>query len=408
VTLETPEGKYLVEITVEGLELSAVRALVNDLIADNPFETTRLFEALRWEMPTELEEAAYRFRSARLADLGFPELYEALSLFAYADPGPPPPASAAASALATTRDRVDYLEAAFSGLTDEEKDGFEVELRYVVNAALVAEAAEPGDLEAVRQASERVRDSLSLGLEHLCAGEPARAADAVREHPLRRIFQLGFSLTLRLKFRADRLAKEPLFQQDGVVLLLQEEAAAVVALRRKRPLKALKVEGAEPVPFRSRRELRESELLLERAEAQLRILRAVLGGTEEAARATVARFGVAMDVLGVERLWTAVVALAVLDEALPVGPVPADRVAELCERLFEREGSAAQLQPSAAERALAALSPRVAEGLHEGLRRMVTRALTRLLSELGHAYLAEGRLGPAAAVVLPIQGQPIL
>ncbi|RKH24033.1 DUF6178 family protein, partial [Corallococcus sp. CA031C] len=81
MTVETPEGRYLVEIKLEGVEMSAMRAIVNDLIAENPFESVRLFEAVRWEIPSELEETAFQFRRARLADLGFPSLEDALALF---------------------------------------------------------------------------------------------------------------------------------------------------------------------------------------------------------------------------------------------------------------------------------------------------------------------------------------
>ena len=42
VTMETPEGRYLVEFKAEGAELAGVRALLNDLIAENPFEAVRL------------------------------------------------------------------------------------------------------------------------------------------------------------------------------------------------------------------------------------------------------------------------------------------------------------------------------------------------------------------------------
>ena len=46
---------------------------------------------------------------------------------------------------------------ALEGLTPDEREGLEAELRYLVNAALVAEGAEPGDLSAVRAPSVSVR-----------------------------------------------------------------------------------------------------------------------------------------------------------------------------------------------------------------------------------------------------------
>ncbi|MGZ3457299.1 MAG: DUF6178 family protein, partial [Archangium sp.] len=328
VTMETPEGRYLVEFKgVEGPELAAMRSLLNDLIAENPLEAVRFLEATRWEVPNELEETAYRFRTARLQDLGFPPLEEAVRLFSRVDTGPAP-APSAGTALAA-QGQPDYLEAAFRSLDEVERENLEAELRYLANATLVAEVEDPGDLDAIRRVGEMARDYLLLGLEHLTGGDPARAAQVVRDTELKRIFQVGFSLTLALKFRADRLMKQPLAQVEGTPLLFPEEAAALEALRRKRPRRALKVPGAEPVPFRSRRELAASEEVLARAEAQVALLGALLGGTPERAHVLLARFGVEPRVLGVDRFFAAVVALALLEGRVEPRPVPSGRRDEL-------------------------------------------------------------------------------
>ncbi len=405
VTLETPEGRYLIELKVEGVEQAALRAILNDLIAENPFEAVRLMEATRWEVPSELEEAAYRFRTARLQDMGFPTIEDAMRIFSRVDTGPAP-ARSAQTALAASQGHVDYLDAATRGLSDVERENLEDELRGVANAALVAELADPGDLEAVRRVGEMVRDYLSLGLEHLTGGEPSRAAEGVRETRLERVFQVGFSLTLALKYRADRLVKAPLARLDDTLLVFPEEAAAIEALRLKRPRRALRVPGAEPVPFRSLREIAASEALLARAEAQVELFRGLLGGTAEAAREVLARFGVALSVLGVERLFTATVAMAVLDGRVDPRPVPLGKTVELCERLFEGTASSPRLRPSAAERARATLEPAVASESRPELRRLVDITLGRMLGELAAPYLQDGRLDPTLSVVLPMEGTP--
>ena len=90
--MRTPEGKYVVEFTVEGVEYAAVRGLLDDLYAEDPFKATRLLSAIRFEMPSELEETALRWRAGRLADLGWPPLDEALSWFARPPRAPAHPA----------------------------------------------------------------------------------------------------------------------------------------------------------------------------------------------------------------------------------------------------------------------------------------------------------------------------
>lgn len=405
VTLETPEGRYLIELKVEGIEQAALRAILQDLIAENPFESVRLLEAIRWEVASELEEAAHRFRAARLLDLGFPSLEDAMRLFSRVDLGPAP-ARSTQTALASSKGHVDYLDAALRALTEVERANLEDELRGVSNAALVAELADPGDLEAVRRVGEMVRDYLSLGLEHLTGGEPARAPDVVRDTPLQRVFQVGFSLTLTLKFRADRLMKAPLAKLEDTVMLLPEEAAAIEALRLKRPRRALRVQGAEPVPFRSLKEIAASEVLLARSEQQVAMFRGLLGGTEASAREVLARFGVALGVLGTERLLTAAVAMAVLEGKADPRPVPLGRTVELCERLFEGNPQAPQLRASATDRARAALEPAVPAEAQPELRRLVDLMLARLLDELALPYLQEGRVDPTLSVILPMEGTP--
>ncbi len=405
VTMESPEGRYLIEFTVDGVELAALRQVLNDLFAQNPFETGRLLEAIRWEVPTEMEEAAYRFRSARLEDLGFPPLDDALAIFSWVDPdkvqGPVP--TPATGALAPAEGRVDYVAAAMRGLSELELENLDVEIRAVANSALVAEAADPGDLDAVRRVAEMVRDYLNLGLEHLTQGDPALAAEVVREVQTRRIFQVGFSLTLRLKFKVDRLAKEPLARIGEVWMTLSSEAAVLTALRRKRPLRALNVEGTEPVPFRSRRELEAADSAIERASAQVALFRALLGRDVASAQERLAAFGAPIELLGPDKVLAAAVAQAVLDEVARAEPVPEARVPEFFERLFEGTPQEPRFRPPAVGRAREALGESV-----EGLKRPLAIAavdsiLERFREELAPAWLQEGTVDPSVGEVLPIR-----
>src|SRR5262249_35756515 len=211
--------------------------------------------------------------------VGFPDREAGAGCSAAVRARPPPPATASGELVRTGARRVDFIQAALEGLEPVEAENALEELRGVYNAALVADGADPGDLEAFRAAAERARDTLGLGLEFLTGGDPRRAPDVLRSTPLRRIFQTGFSLALRLRHRADRLAARPLARVDGEWMLGPEQAQEVVALRRARPLRALPVEGAEPVPFRSMAEIRQAEEALGRAEQQQTLLAALLGGT---------------------------------------------------------------------------------------------------------------------------------
>jgi Family of unknown function (DUF6178) len=399
VTMETPDGKFLVEFTVDGVDEAAMRRLTFDLMANNPFELTRFLEAVRWESPIELEEAAFQFRQSRLQDLGFPPLDEAIKVFAWVDPEKVK-AREAKSGL-VTGGRVDYVSSAFRGLDETERLNLESEVRYLVNCVLVAEGAEPGDPPSIRRYSEHSRDYLDLGLEHLTGGDPEFSPTVVRERSLKEIFQVGFSLTLRLKRQVERLAKEPGAKFGETWLALDEETAMLSALQRKRPLKALKVSGAEPVPFRSRKELADAEVLLSRVRTQRAIFAALLGPSPAE---VIARFGVTLAELTPQRLFAATAVMAELDEVITVAPVPALRVTEFLNRVLEEKGPSAAVRASAGARAVKVLSALVPESQVE-LEVMVARTLSAIALDVGAVWVKDGRVPSSKFLVLPIVGE---
>ncbi len=402
-TMEMAEGRYLLEFLIDGVDEAALRRLTYDLTTHNPFELGRFLEAVRWEATTELEEAAYQFRRARLEDLGFPPLEEALKVFAWVDPDKLAVKGKSSTALAPVSGHIDYVAAAFQGLDSVERQNLEGEVRYLVNCVLVADGAEPGDPLAVKRLSEQARDYLDLGLEHYTGGNPELATEVVRETTLRALFQCGFSMTLRLKRQVEKLAHEEGSRFGETWLALDEEAAMLNALLRRRPLKALKVPGAEPVPFRSRRELAEVEQLLQRVRQQRAVFQSLLGASPAE---VVARFGTKLSELTAQRLFAAVVARAEIEPVLDVGPFPELKLTELCSRLFS-DATPVSLRASAGKKALELLQSRLATGGAE-LELMIQRVLNAFLAEFGAAWAKDGRVARASVMSLPIEGQPVI
>ena len=236
--LRTPEGRYVVEFLVEGADYAAARALLDDLYAQDPLGAARLLESVRWDLRSELEESALRWRSGRLADLGYPDLQEALSWYAR-----PPAAPAAAPGLperppgfflAEFR-RGSLLDRAAERLDPEAAGRFERQLLAAANAALVADAVDPADLAAVRRSVESARALLELGLE-AAGSDEARAAEALATTPLKRLFQQGFGRLLELRWRAERLLGTGGAGTREAPLLDPPLGEAIAALARRRPL----------------------------------------------------------------------------------------------------------------------------------------------------------------------------
>ena len=173
---------------------------------DNPLYTA-LMEGIKGDVDLELEEQCQRFRTGRLEDLGFPPLDEALSIYARVNPESfqtrgdkvLSPAGEGLS-LVPGNLRDDTLLSRALALADSQT--LLQELNYLVNSALVAEGGAFEEPEAMRGILQRVYGYLNIALETLSSGDVQQAAQLLIGEQLKRLFQLGYSIVLELKFAA--------------------------------------------------------------------------------------------------------------------------------------------------------------------------------------------------------------
>ena len=166
----TSDRRFLLEFSGSA-ELASMRQLVEDLYAQDPFAAGRLIESVRWEVPTELEESARRWRDGRLRDAGVPGLEEAMAFYARpaGRPAAAEPVAPASTALAAPRRPL--LEAALELLSGDDLGRAEESVVYAANAALVANQVPLTDADEVRTQLADARATLSLGLELLSGGD---------------------------------------------------------------------------------------------------------------------------------------------------------------------------------------------------------------------------------------------
>jgi hypothetical protein len=278
--MRSPEGKFVVEFLVDGTEYLAVKGLLDDLYAEDPFAAARLLSSLRWDLPSELEETALRWRTGRLADLGYPTADEALSWFArpprtpahHAAPPERPPGF-----LLATLSRGSLLDRAFARLAPEDRDGVEGQIVSAANAVIVADAVDPADPDAVRAAFEAARGYLDLGLDRLSGGDDAAAAEALAAAPVKRIFQEGFGRVLELAWRARDLRKRA--GEEARFGSPLDEALEALSARRPRYFPGVEAPEAEwgtiaaaayqPRHFATPQDLARTAAALDRAERKL-------------------------------------------------------------------------------------------------------------------------------------------
>ena len=192
---------------------------------------THILEQTLFELETQLEEEALRWRMARLADRGYPDFEQARELFRIVSPhtvrperyprtGLPPPRSRDAEAVIPPDHAVllvsaaeSFFGTALSAAGPAIRERLSIELAYLTNHVVMAEACDTGELSEIRRCAELVCDVLNIGLEYAAQGDPGRAAQLVQDSQLHAFFQIGWSLVLGLYQRAKHL--DTVLQQKG-------------------------------------------------------------------------------------------------------------------------------------------------------------------------------------------------
>ena len=232
-----------------------------------------------------------------------------------------------------------FLERALAGLEAGLRAEVDRELIHLLNSAMVIDVEEFAELEQLRRSARDLHRYLGIGLEYL-SGEAVERGTALLERVrLRRIVQVGFTLTVELRRRAERLLERPGLEALGPSFLGPPAEPVLGALRRDRPGYARVLDRAGDVgsrPFASLDDVRRVHEALAASEALATFLvdgvhldpaswteelldRCVPGGLDELEARTVVATILARSILDGEARWE---------------PIPAERLEELHRRAF--------------------------------------------------------------------------
>jgi hypothetical protein len=411
--ITTPDGRFIVAARAQDEEAEdeedepldeeerkGVLRLVDELYRTEDFEwVAGLLRLASTDLSSNLHEDAQRFREGRMEDLGFPPLERALEVYGpldpavLADPAPlryPRVEQSLPAAFAAPLSN-GLFHAAMRRLDDPRAvSRIEGDLVPLANAALVADGAEPGQLDHLQDTLSRARGYIELALAHgTSAGQAERletAAQRLAQHHVTTLFRVGYTLTLRAAGRARALVRGGALAAEGdaLGLLSDPERHALEALVAKRPRfsealtpwAAALARGEDPQApldeaqqhvtraFEAPEELAAVEALLRDAEALAAVAPTLtLEGADEALPPPEERPAQL-------RLATAA-AWALLGQTPGLRPLDADALADLADRLqppgrFSPEAAAAaQAEVAARFGASLAVARRVTLGLAE-------------------------------------------
>jgi hypothetical protein len=221
----TPDTFFCLKLQGDEDTRKLIRQMVDDLYRyeiDGVLARHTIMAA-HSEPPPELEEMAYRWRSGRMADLGYVDFHDALDLFQPLEPDKVTigegteerfaivdDSDAAASRLpmAITDELLSrsFLARALDQLDAGEADRLKAAILVLTNKVLSAARIKPGDLEALRRGAHYATATLSLGLEVVARGDVERAGAALRSVSVTRLHRVGYTVTLKIARLARGLA----------------------------------------------------------------------------------------------------------------------------------------------------------------------------------------------------------
>ena len=172
----------------------------------------RMVQGGIWELDTETEEWAHRWRNGRLQDLGFPDVEDAKRIYSFlredqraALPPPPPPLAESPDpepapplslrAVPSMIDSDDHaILRAIATLEGAELEAKRAAFLVLANRIALADELPLGEPDTLEYAVEKAARGTSRGLEHLSEVHGRTLPDLVRLVSLERLFQIGHNI----------------------------------------------------------------------------------------------------------------------------------------------------------------------------------------------------------------------
>ncbi len=240
--LPSPDGQFVLLIPESSAFAEHVPLLLDRLFALDMRRARQILQACRFELPAPLEEDAYRWRNARLADTGFVPHEEAVEIEAPlahidlppapAGPSPAAPVASApaaraagvapapppdAAALALTagdfaegrlapQDRLSLLLQ--SDRVDEPtRRRFREGMAGVLLRRMIVGGARVDDGSPLQDVADHVLRVVNLGLEWSAAAHPEAAEERLAEQEPKTLYRLGATVVARVRRRAQSVAR---------------------------------------------------------------------------------------------------------------------------------------------------------------------------------------------------------
>ena len=274
---QTPDFTYWVAYPEDPDKAELLRQLIDRLYAvlgvDRAWSS---LEAMHWEMESDLEETAYRFRTERIREYGFMPREEAAAIFAkvdvvaevqairnaasvdlYIPPYPSPEKLDAALAHIDETQAIRCYLPKILGMVHN-REAIKVQLLSIAQQIATYDGYQPYEDQGFDDSMLLAVAYASIGLEYASELHDEAAAHLLSCIPLRRLVTLGYNMTLELHRKAKILVSrghltiiEDNTDENKLSLLTTSQRDAVEGMLLERP----RPQASSLVPFLTGRDI---------------------------------------------------------------------------------------------------------------------------------------------------------
>ena len=205
---QTLEGQFYFVTLDENDDAEALVTLLRALFQDDYWSYFRLMQSVIWELESDTEEWALRWRTGRLQDLGFPPWDEAMSIYRFIAPKDQASFQQAERPLDVEEWRLPVwlpglpdpggagqrMFRAIGALEDQERRAAFYAFVAVANKVAVADRMPLSDAESTPSAIEKAARFISDGLAHVAGERGLDDPEILRRLTLERLFCVGANL----------------------------------------------------------------------------------------------------------------------------------------------------------------------------------------------------------------------
>jgi len=205
---QTLDGQFYFTARSEGDDLAAIARMLRGFFEQDYWSYFRMMQGAIWELDSDNEEWALRWRSGRLEDMGFPPWDEAMNLYRFleADERAAIPEGILPldvgewhlplwiPSLPAEADSRHSIFRAIPLLEDSERRSAFYAFVAIANKVAVADQMKLSDAEFAPRAIDKAAHFISAGLEHIAAAHRIEAVEVIRRVPMERLFRVGANL----------------------------------------------------------------------------------------------------------------------------------------------------------------------------------------------------------------------